>query len=144
MDFLDGRSLRDSLRAKVASYDAYPLLLRVPMLLALRRKTKRQLTTLLEAQAEQVFRLGTFNADPHPGNIFLVPTGGLRAGGGVGGERLGLLDFGCAKTLSRTQRLNLARLYVALRRGDDGAIIDAAVAMGVRTKVRTPCRLAFV
>ena len=124
MDYLHGESMRDALRGKVASYQSYPLPLRLPLLLGLRRKTTRQLHTLLDAQAQQIFRLGTFNADPHPGNVFLLS----------GGRQLGLLDFGCAKTLRPEQRVHLARLYVALHDGDEDGVVAAAVAMGTRTK----------
>ena len=126
MEYFEGRSMRDSLRAKVTSYQRYPAIIRFPLLLSLQRKTKRHLTSLLEAQAQQIFRLGTFNADPHPGNIFLLPGGSSRP--------LGLLDFGCSKTLSPTQRADLARLFVALDKRDEDGIVEAAVAMGMKTK----------
>ena len=71
--------------------------------------------------------MGTFNADPHPGNVLV-----LKNRGGSGG--LGLIDFGCAKTLTPEQRANLARLYVALHDGDDEGVVDATVAMGMRTR----------
>ena len=124
MDFLEGRSLRDTLRSRYAAALRYPAPIRLPLLLSLRTSAKRKLGTLLRAQAQQIFSLGTFNADPHPGNILLTP----------GDDRLGLLDFGCSKTLNRTQRASLARLYVALAARDDEAIAAAAVEMGVRTK----------
>ena len=67
MDFVQGQSLRGALRSRVEALPALPLFLRVPSALSLRRSTKRKLATLLEAQGLQIFRLGTFNADPHPG-----------------------------------------------------------------------------
>jgi predicted unusual protein kinase regulating ubiquinone biosynthesis (AarF/ABC1/UbiB family) len=123
MDYVEGRSLRESLRERLRRSEALPPVLRVPRLLSLRWEAKRKLSTLLEAQAAQIFRLGTFNADPHPGNVFLTPAGPLC-----------LLDFGCHKSLSHMQRARLARLYVALAERDEDAIVTAAIDMGVRTQ----------
>ncbi|EOD33851.1 ABC1 family protein [Emiliania huxleyi CCMP1516] len=139
MDFVEGRSMREALLARVAALDRYPPPIRLPLLLSLRASTERQLALLLRAQALQIFELGTFNADPHPGNVFLVPRArrGLGLGGlcgGGGGARLGLLDFGCSKTLSARQRASLARLYMGLSARDDDAVVSAAVEMGMRTK----------
>ena len=38
---------------------------------------------LLRVSGHQIFRDGVFNADPHPGNVLLLPDG-----------RLGLIDYG--------------------------------------------------
>jgi aarF domain-containing kinase len=38
---------------------------------------------LLEVHADQLFKYGVLNGDPHPGNVLLMPDG-----------RLGLIDFG--------------------------------------------------
>ena len=124
MDFIEGGSLRDSLRAKVAAAERHSIVFRLPMLLRVQHLAKTQLRTLLDAQAQQIFRLGTFNADPHPGNVILRPHG----------RGIGLLDFGCSKTLSPAQRASLARLYVALSTKDEAAIASAAVEMGMRTR----------
>ena len=128
MDYMEGGSLRDNLRGRYSSAMKQPVLFRLPRLLKLRRDTKRVLATLLEAQGEQIFTLGTFNADPHPGNVFLT------SDGATGDSRIGLLDFGCSKTLTDAQRASLARLYVAFAKRDDEGIYRAAVEMGVRTR----------
>ena len=125
MDFVQGRSLRESLRESFRRCQTLPTILRVPRLLLLQWEAKRKVSTLLDAQGAQIFRLGTFNADPHPGNVFLTT--------GKGG-RLGLLDFGCHKSLTPLERVRLARLYVALADHDEEAIVAAAIDMGVRTK----------
>jgi predicted unusual protein kinase regulating ubiquinone biosynthesis (AarF/ABC1/UbiB family) len=89
MDYMEGGSLRDSLRSRYQAAQAQPLLLRLPRLFMLRHDTKNKLSTLLQAQGEQIFTLGTFNADPHPGNVFLTKdkTTGKEDG------KLGLIDF---------------------------------------------------
>jgi len=124
MDFMEGRTMKDVILSKVESLEGKPAVVRWPRLLALRHDTLKKLKTLIRAQAAQVFALGTFSADPHPGNIFLNPHGG----------RLGLLDFGCSATLNPTQRAILARLIVALAEKDEDGIVSAATDMGMRTK----------
>ena len=109
MDYMEGGSLRDNLRGRYSSAMKQPVLFRLPRLLKLRRDTKRVLATLLEAQGEQIFTLGTFNADPHPGNVFLT------SDGATGDSRIGLLDFGCSKTLTDAQRSPLRGYTSRLR-----------------------------
>eukprot|EP00192_Tetraselmis_astigmatica_P002899 CAMPEP_0117696496 /NCGR_PEP_ID=MMETSP0804-20121206/28707_1 /TAXON_ID=1074897 /ORGANISM="Tetraselmis astigmatica, Strain CCMP880" /LENGTH=540 /DNA_ID=CAMNT_0005510645 /DNA_START=33 /DNA_END=1655 /DNA_ORIENTATION=- len=58
---------------------------------------------LLDVHAAEVLDDGVFNADPHPGNILLMPDG-----------RLGLLDYGQTKRLPLGARLSFAKLLVAL------------------------------
>ena len=130
MEYVEGGSLRDNLRGRYKAALEQPFLLRLPRLLMLRQDTKHMLSTLLEAQGEQIFTLGTFNADPHPGNVVLAKD---TTQTGMG-DKLGLLDFGCSKTLSDPQRASLARLYVALARRDEEGVYRAAVEMGIRTK----------
>ena len=129
MEYVDGGSLRDNLRGRYKAALQQPFLLRLPKLLILRQDTKHVLTTLLEAQGEQIFTLGTFNADPHPGNVVLAKDALTGRG-----AKLGLIDFGCSKTLSDPQRASLARLYVALARRDEEGVYRAAVEMGIRTR----------
>ncbi|KAF4697870.1 hypothetical protein FOZ63_026077 [Perkinsus olseni] len=58
-------------------------------LTALPPNTADLLATVMKVHGEQVFTHGTFNGDPHPGNILLMPDG-----------RLGLIDFGQANPAS--------------------------------------------
>lgn len=50
---------------------------------------------------------GYFNADPHAGNFLLMPDG-----------RIGLIDFGQVKRLTREERYRLALIIDCLSRGD--------------------------
>ena len=61
------------------------------------------LQLLLDVHVAEVLDDGVFNADPHPGNILLMPDG-----------RLGLLDYGQTKRLPLDTRLSFAKLLVAL------------------------------
>ena len=51
----------------------------------------------------QIFVDGFFNGDCHPGNILLLEDG-----------RLGLIDYGQARDLSRENRVKFAELIMAL------------------------------
>ncbi|KAL1510567.1 hypothetical protein AB1Y20_006868 [Prymnesium parvum] len=99
-----------------------------PTLWRLRRQTRRRLGTLVRVLGRQVFHDGVFHADPHPGNVLLLP-----------GGKLGLIDYGQVVRLSDAQRRSLARLIVALAnraegKGCEGAVVSAAVEMGFKTK----------
>jgi ubiquinone biosynthesis protein len=63
---------------------------------------------------------GFFHADPHPGNMLILP-----------GEVIGLLDFGTVGRLDDKDRANLARLFIAGVQLDVEAIVDQLQRMGV-------------
>jgi ubiquinone biosynthesis protein len=70
--------------------------------------------TALDALLRQILLGGTFHADPHPGNVLLLPDGGL-----------GLIDFGSVGQLDLPTRRALIRLLPALDKGDPLAAADA-------------------
>ncbi|HEY8450392.1 MAG TPA: AarF/UbiB family protein, partial [Bacillota bacterium] len=61
---------------------------------------------LVSGLLEQILVHGFFHADPHPGNIVLLPDG-----------RIGLLDFGIAGRLDQATREQLAAFVIHLMRG---------------------------
>lgn len=63
---------------------------------------------------------GFFHADPHPGNLLIMP-----------GEVIGVLDFGTVGRLDEKDRSNLARLFIAAVQLDVEAIVDQLMRMGV-------------
>ncbi len=63
---------------------------------------------------------GFFHADPHPGNMLILP-----------GEVIGLLDFGTVGRLDDKDRANLARLFISAVQLDAEAIVDQLQRMGV-------------
>ncbi|HET7428334.1 MAG TPA: AarF/ABC1/UbiB kinase family protein [Gaiellales bacterium] len=70
-------------------------------LAALEQSERRRIAHLMaEIWLEMVFRHGTFHADPHPANIFLMPDG-----------RMGLVDFGITGALSPVDMRRLTRLF---------------------------------
>lgn len=79
---------------------------------------------LLDVYGHQVFGLGLFNADPHPGNVLVMPDG-----------RLGLIDYGQCKRLDASSRARIARLVVAVAdRAPDAHVADTFRDLGIRTE----------
>jgi ubiquinone biosynthesis protein len=71
-------------------------------LAAIEQAERRRVAHLMaEVWLEMVFRHGTFHADPHPANVFLLPDG-----------RLGLVDFGITGALSQVDMRRLTRLLL--------------------------------
>lgn len=79
-----------------------------------KRKAKvnldRALKTLVHVHGIQMLLTGTYNADPHPGNVLILPDG-----------RLGLLDYGMVGRLSNKDRETVAETIVALSDRDKAA-----------------------
>jgi len=69
------------------------------------------LRTVLDVHADEIFNHGVFNGDPHPGNILLMPDG-----------RLGLIDYGQVKRISRSVRRVYAKLTLAILAGDKAEV----------------------
>lgn len=69
---------------------------------------------------KEVMEDGFFHADPHPGNIVVLP-----------GEVLGLMDFGTAGHLAPDDRADLVRLYIAVIQLDAVGVVDQLVRMGI-------------
>jgi aarF domain-containing kinase len=79
------------------------------------------------AYGHQILIDGLFQADPHPGNILVLP----------GGE-IALLDFGLTKELPETVRLGFARLVIAVASRDMPAILGCFRELGVKTRTDEP------
>lgn len=75
----------------------------------------RLVDTLLAVHGQEVLLDGAFNTDPHPGNILFVD--GKH-------PKLGLIDYGQVKRLTKEQRLNVCRSIV---------IVDAAIKLDPRS-----------
>lgn len=92
--------------------------------------TESWIDALFDVHGYQIFHHGLFNADCHPGNILVIeedddspPT------------RLGLIDYGQCKRLSRSEQVRVARLIlsVANKEGDE-KIANAFRGLGVGTQ----------
>jgi ubiquinone biosynthesis protein len=71
---------------------------------------------LFHCFTRQVFEVGVFHADPHPGNVLLLPGGDL-----------GLLDFGSVGRLDTFQQLALAQALLAIGRRQARLLRDAVM-----------------
>jgi ubiquinone biosynthesis protein len=74
--------------------------------------------TLVRLMLQTIFEEGLFHADPHPGNVSVLPDG-----------RLSLLDFGMTGELDEPMRESLTRLLEAVVKGDARAATEAYLEM---------------
>jgi ubiquinone biosynthesis protein len=78
----------------------------------------RVINTLVKLMLQSIFEEGLFHADPHPGNVFVLPDG-----------RLSLLDFGMTGDLDEPMRESLILLLEAVVKGDARAATEAYLEM---------------
>jgi ubiquinone biosynthesis protein len=78
----------------------------------------RLINTLVRLTLQTIFEEGLFHADPHPGNVLVLPDG-----------RLSLLDFGMTGELDEPMRESLTRLLEAVVKGDARAATEAYLEM---------------
>ena len=71
---------------------------------------------LFHSFARQIFEVGVFHADPHPGNVLLLPGGSLA-----------LLDFGSVGRLDTFQQMALGQALLAIGRGQARLLREAVV-----------------
>ena len=74
----------------------------------------RVAATLADAFMKQFFHMGLFHADPHPGNILVLPDG-----------TIGLVDFGLVGHLTPELRSQLVTIVIALARQDINLAVEA-------------------
>ena len=84
--------------------------------------TPRLMDTLVRLMLRSIFEEGMFHADPHPGNVFVLPDG-----------RLSLLDFGNTGELDESMRESLVLLLLAVVKGDAQAATDAYLELSTAT-----------
>lgn len=83
-------------------------------------KMPEAMNSLLKLMLKTIFEDGLFHADPHPGNVFVLPDG-----------RLALLDFGNTGELDEPIRESLAYLLEAVISGDARAATEAYLEMAL-------------
>ena len=91
-----------------------------------------QTSQLVAAYGQKIFLDGVFGADPHPGNLLLLPDG-----------RLGMIDFGMTKELTDTERHTLARSLVAVVEDDEPEMLKLAHEAGLRSRYMRPETLIY-
>ncbi|MCL6458610.1 MAG: AarF/ABC1/UbiB kinase family protein [Gorillibacterium sp.] len=75
---------------------------------------------LVNAMLHQILIEGVFHADPHPGNLLVLP-----------GARLAFIDFGMVGHLSEKMRYQLTSLLIAMMRHHTEGVARAVVRMGM-------------
>jgi ubiquinone biosynthesis protein len=78
----------------------------------------RAINTLVKVMLQTIFEEGLFHADPHPGNVLVLPDG-----------RLSLLDFGMTGELDEPMREALTHLLEAIVKGNARLATDAYLDM---------------
>ena len=81
---------------------------------------KRLADTSARFVLKEVLEDGFFHADPHPGNLLILP-----------GEVIGVIDFGTVGRLETSDRLDLARLLILVVQRDTVGTVDQLVRMGI-------------
>lgn len=66
-----------------------------------------------DAYFKQIFEWGYFHADPHPGNLIILPD-----------QRIGILDFGMVGRISEKDRKALIEFIIGLGRDDASRIVE--------------------
>ena len=83
----------------------------------------RLMDVLMRVHGAQLLADGVFQADPHAGNFLMLPD-----------DRIGLIDYGATKRLSRSERLSACVMYAALGRRDEDVLLDLAATGGYKSK----------
>lgn len=105
MEYLDGIKITDLEALRTAGID-------------IRAVSER----VVDCYMRQLIRHGFFQADAHPGNLFVLP-----------GPKIIMVDFGLCKELSPDFRLGFVNLAAALVQRDPAAMGRAFVELGFRT-----------
>ncbi|CBN74513.1 ABC transporter-like protein [Ectocarpus siliculosus] len=129
MSYLEGESLAQLKRGGKERFNA-----------ARKRIGKSLLHELADAWGFMIFEEGLFNADPHPGNILIMPeeqVGPIKRGFGLLGLRtpklrIGLLDWGQTKELGRQDREKVANLILAVSSHASPDIVRCFNGLGVK------------
>jgi ubiquinone biosynthesis protein len=106
MEFLDGTKLNQPELLRARGYDP-----------------KSIAEKLMQAILQQIFIDGFFHADPHPGNLMVLP-----------GEIIAFLDFGMVGRLTAEMKQHFAALIIALMRQSTAGVIKSVLRMGLVTE----------
>ena len=114
MDYIDGIKISDVETLREAGID-----------------TAAVADTLTDLYNTMILERGVFHADPHPGNLFVLPAEEPSAP-----ARIGLVDFGLTKVLPNEFREQLIVLTSAIVGRNPEAITSSMEGMGFRTRER--------
>lgn len=90
---------------------------------------------LLDTYLKQIFEDGFFHADPHPGNLFVMPLPRAPADGGASEVhlpwKLTFVDFGMVGRIPPETRLAMRELIIGVGTRDTGRVIRAYQMLGM-------------
>ncbi|MDP2327082.1 MAG: AarF/UbiB family protein [Dehalococcoidia bacterium] len=112
MDYLDGIKITD-----------------IPALEAAGVRSAEVAHTLIDLFNTMILKHGMFHADPHPGNLFVIPT--TERGGKA---KIGLVDFGLTKRIPDEFRQQMVVLTSAIIAQQPDLISNTMTDMGFRTR----------
>jgi predicted unusual protein kinase regulating ubiquinone biosynthesis (AarF/ABC1/UbiB family) len=110
MEFLDGIKVTDVAALRAAGIDPAEVV-----------------QTLMRIYVRMILAYGFFQADPHPGNLFVRPNG-----------KIVLLDFGLSKDLRPGFGLGMFELMFSMMTLNEAAMLKAFDALGFATKTGDP------
>jgi ubiquinone biosynthesis protein len=110
MQFVDGIKVTDAAALRAAGLDPADVV-----------------QTLMRIYVRMILAYGFFQADPHPGNLFVRPNG-----------QIVLLDFGLAKDLAPGFGLGMFELMFSMMTLNEAAMLKAFEALGFATKTGEP------
>ena len=111
MDYIEGIKINDIEALHAAGVD-----------------TAQVAATLIDLFNTMILKYGVFHADPHPGNLFVVPGAPGRP------AKIGLVDFGLTKIIPEKFRQQLIVLTSAIVAQQPELITDTMTDMGFRTR----------
>lgn len=111
-------------------------------------QTKRWIDALFDVHGHQIFQLGLFNADPHPGNVILIDDdyhpdmdngskqdSSNKACVNASKNRLGLIDFGQCKRLTNDEQVRVARFILSIANDEsDEEVASAFRQLGIQSQ----------
>lgn len=89
----------------------------------LKNKRKKIAETLVNSCLKQIFEIGTFHADLHPGNLILTKN-----------NKIALIDFGIIGNLTEDMKSKGTNLYISLILGEPEEVANALISLGKKTK----------
>jgi aarF domain-containing kinase len=99
--------------------------------------TENAIDSLFDVHGYQIFDVGLFNADCHPGNILVCSSSDEDSASSrtMDGVQIGLIDWGQCKRLDVAERARVAKLIVSVAEGATDDVIAADFRLlGVKTK----------
>lgn len=102
MEKLEGELLSDYLKSQTQSFD-----------------NKELAREIFKEILEQIFEMGTFHADPHPGNIIVLPD-----------QKIGLIDLGLVGEFTPKEKKYLSKAIKAIIAKDPDGVIKALISFG--------------